>query len=77
MTDVTVRRVPDAALATLKARAAQAGQSLQAYLWDIITREAARPNLSEVTRRAEAEASAWLSTDDVLGAIDEARQGRR
>ena len=76
MTDVTIRRVPDSTLATLKARAAQAGKSLQAYLWDLITREAARPTLPEVTSRAEAEASALLSADDVLGAIDEARHGR-
>lgn len=76
MTDVTIRRVPDSTLATLKTRAAQAGQSLQAYLWDLIIREAARPTLAEVTSRAEAEASASLSAEDVLGAIDEARHGR-
>jgi antitoxin FitA len=76
MTDVTIRRVPDSTLATLKARAAQAGKSLQAYLWDVITREAARPTLGEVTSRAEAEASVLLSADDVLGAIDEARHER-
>ena len=75
MTDVTIRRVPDNTLATLKARAGQAGKSLQAYLWDIITREAARPTLAEVTGRAEAEASASLSRDDVLDALDDARQG--
>lgn len=76
MTDVTIRRVPDSTLATLKTRAAQTGKSLQAYLWDLITREAARPTLAEVTSRAEAEASASLSADDVLNAIDEARHGR-
>ena len=76
MTDVTIRRVPDSTLATLKARAGQSGKSLQAYLWDVITREAARPTLAEVTSRAEAEASASLSTDDVLAALDDARHGR-
>lgn len=76
MTDVTIRRVPDKTLATLKARAAQAGMSLQAYLWNLISREAARPTLAEVTERAAAEASAVLSTDDVLAAIDDARHGR-
>lgn len=76
MTDVTIRRVPDATLATLKSRAALAGKSLQAYLWDIITREATRPTLAEVTSRAEAEASATLSEDDVLRAIGEARNRR-
>jgi len=76
MTDVTIRRVPDDTLATLKARAGQAGQSLQAYLWDILTREAARPTLAEVTSRAQAEASASLRADDVLAALDDARHGR-
>jgi antitoxin FitA len=76
VTDITIRRIPDDTLATLKARAGQAGQSLQAYLWDIITREAARPTLTEVTRRAGAEAGASLSADDVLGALDDARRGR-
>lgn len=76
MTDITIRRVPDSTLATLKARAGQAGKSLQAYLWDIITREAARPTWAEVTSRAEAEASALLSAAEVLGALDDARHGR-
>jgi plasmid stability protein len=47
VTDITIRRVPDSTLATLKARAAQAGKSLQAYLWDVIAREAARPTLAD------------------------------
>jgi plasmid stability protein len=76
MTDITIRRVPDSTLVTLKARAAQAGKSLQAYLWDVIAREAARPILAEVTAQAEAEARALLSEDDVLSAIDDDRCGR-
>jgi hypothetical protein len=32
-----------------------------------MTDDAARPTLTEVTDRAEAEASAFLSADDVLG----------
>jgi plasmid stability protein len=76
MTDITIRRVPDSTLATLKARAAQTGKSLQAYLWDVIAREAAHPTFAEVTAQAEAEASARLSGDDVLSAIDDARRGR-
>jgi antitoxin FitA len=76
MTDVTIRRVPDRALATLKVRAAQTGKSLQAYLLDLVTREADRATLAEVTSRAEAEASVSLSAGDVLDAIDDARHGR-
>jgi plasmid stability protein len=73
---LTIRDVPDSTLATLKARAAQAGKSLQAYALDVLVGEAARPTLAEAAARAEAEASASLSTSDVLGAIDDARAGR-
>jgi plasmid stability protein len=76
MTALTIRDVPDSTLATLKARAAQAGKSLQAYALDVLVGEAARPTLAEAAARAEAEASASLSTSDVLGAIDDARAGR-
>jgi antitoxin FitA len=70
------RDVPDDALATLKARAAKAGKSLQAYALDLLVGEAARPTLAEAATRAEAEAGASLSTSDVLAAIDDARAGR-
>lgn len=76
MTALTIRDVPDDALATLKARAARAGKSLQAYALDVLVGEASRPTLAEVTARAEAEASASLSASDVLAAIDDARAGR-
>ncbi|MGW3567046.1 FitA-like ribbon-helix-helix domain-containing protein [Streptomyces sp. NPDC000941] len=76
MTALTIRDVPDDALATLKARAAKAGKSLQAYALDLLVREAARPTLAEAATRAEAEAGTSLSTSDVLAAIDDARAGR-
>lgn len=76
MTALTIRDVPEDTLATLKARAAQAGKSLQAYALDILQGEAARPTLAEVAARAEAEAGVTLTTSDVLDAIDDAR-GRR
>jgi len=76
MTALTIREVPDDALATLKARAAKAGKSLQAYALDVLVGEAARPTLTEAAARAEAEAGASLSTSDVLAAIDDARAGR-
>lgn len=76
MTALTIRDVPDDALATLKARAAQAGKSLQAYVLDVLIGEATRPTLAEAAARAEAEAGASLSMSDVLGAIDDARAGR-
>src|SRR5215212_5606312 len=56
MTALTIRDVPDDALVTLKARAAKAGKSLQAYALDVLVGEAARPTLTEAAARAEAEA---------------------
>ncbi|WP_328767414.1 FitA-like ribbon-helix-helix domain-containing protein [Streptomyces sp. NBC_00286] len=76
MTALTIRDVPDEALAVLQARAAQAGKSLQAYALDVLVGAAARPTLVEIAARAEAEAGASLSTSDVLSAIDDARAGR-
>lgn len=47
-----VRGVPDAARRVLKARAAARGQSLNAYVLDMIRREVARPTVAEVLQRA-------------------------
>lgn len=76
MTALTIRDVPEDALAILKARAARKGKSLQAYALDVLMGEAARPTLAEAAARAEAEAGASLSSSDVLDAIDDTRSGR-
>ncbi len=76
MTALTIRDVPEDAVRTMKIRAAQAGQSLQAYLRSLIEREAAKPTVAEAVERARAEATADVSTADILAAIDEARTGR-
>lgn len=47
-----IRDVPEEARRGLKARAAARGQSLNAYLLDIIERETARPTVAEVLDRA-------------------------
>lgn len=60
----------------MKVRAAQAGQSLQAYLRAVIEREAARPTLAEAVEQARREATADVSTADILAAIDEGRATR-
>lgn len=64
-----IRDVPDEARRILKARAAQQGQSLNAYLLDVINREVARPTVGEVLERAarRAERSA-VSTVDIIDA---------
>ena len=58
-----IRNVPEETHRALKARAAARGTSLNSYLLELVSREAARPSVAEVleraTRRSErAEASA-------------------
>jgi plasmid stability protein len=76
MTALTIRDVSEDAVRTMKIRAAQADQSLQAYLRSLIEREAARPTVAEAVEQARRQATADISTDDVLAAIDEGRTGR-
>ncbi len=71
MTALTIRDVSDDAVRTMKIRAARAGQSLQAYLRGLIEREAARPTVAEAVERARRDATASISTADILSAIDE------
>ena len=53
-----IRDVPDDLHATLRARAAHAGQSVSDYLLDLLRELAARPTMAEIVRRAEALARA-------------------
>ena len=76
MTALTIRDVSDEAVRTMKIRAAQAGQSLQAYLRGLIEKEAAKPTVTEAVEQARREATANISTADILAAIDEGRAGR-
>jgi antitoxin FitA len=76
MTALTIRDVSEDAVRTMKIRAAQADQSLQAYLRSLIEREAARLTVAEAVEQARRQATADISTDDILAAIDEGRTGR-
>ncbi|MCX4753815.1 FitA-like ribbon-helix-helix domain-containing protein [Kitasatospora purpeofusca] len=76
MTAITIREVPDSILETLKVKAAQSGKSLQAYLLDLVAREAATPTLAEMMTRLDRETRAEVSTSDILSAIDEGRERR-
>jgi plasmid stability protein len=49
---VQIRGVPEQVRATLKARAAARGESLNTFLSDLLAREAARPTVQEVLDRA-------------------------
>lgn len=76
MTAITIREVPDPILETLKLKAAKAGKSLQAYLLDLVTREAATPTLAEMMARLDRETRTDVRTSDILAAIDDGRERR-
>ncbi|MER7751473.1 antitoxin [Kitasatospora sp. NPDC097643] len=76
MTAITIREVPDPVLNTLKLKAAQTGKSLQSYLLDLVTREAATPSLAEMMARLDRETRDEVSTADILSAIDDGRERR-
>lgn len=69
-----IRNVPDEARRALKARAAERGESLNAYLLNLLTREVARPTVAEVLDRAARRSE--RATASAVGALDEARSGR-
>jgi len=76
MTALTIRDVSDDAVRTMKIRAARNGQSLQAYVRSLIEREAAKPTVAEAVERARKNATADISTTDILAAMDEGRARR-
>jgi plasmid stability protein len=69
-----VRGVPDEARRVLKARAAARGQSLNAYMLDVIDREVARPTVAEVLERAAGRAE--RATESAVDAVRAARAER-
>ncbi|MEV7546955.1 antitoxin [Streptomyces sp. NPDC089915] len=76
MTAFTIREVPDDIARRIKVRAAEAGQSLQSYLLDLVTRDATQPTLGEMADRAERYATEDIDIQDVLDVIDAGRAGR-
>lgn len=69
-----IRDVPDETRRELKARAATRGQSLNAYLLDLVNREVARPTVAEVLQRAAQRAE--RATGSALDIVDAARAER-
>lgn len=53
-----IRDVPDDLHATIRARAAYAGQSVSEYLLELLRELATRPTMAEIVQRAEALAHA-------------------
>lgn len=74
-----IRDVPDQSRRELKARAAAKGQSLNAYLLDLINREVGRPTVAEVLDRAasRSERATASAVDAVAAARGEREAGRR
>ncbi|SDD49095.1 FitA-like ribbon-helix-helix domain-containing protein [Glycomyces harbinensis] len=78
MTDLSVREVSEETLSALKVRAAAKRQSLQAYIRDLLDREAYALSIEQAAREADRLASrANVTTDDVLTAIEDMRQARQ
>lgn len=69
-----IRDVPEETRRELKARAAARGQSMNAYLVDLVNREVERPTVAEVLRRAERRAE--QADVSAVGIVAEARAER-
>lgn len=70
-----IRNVPDEARRALKARAASRGESLNAYLLDLIAREVARPTVVQVLERAARRAErASASASSVIDSVRAERE---
>lgn len=70
---IQIRDVSEETHATLRSRAAAAGMSLSDYLRREIEEIAARPEISDVLRRAAARGPSGVTTDDIVRAV---RAGR-
>lgn len=78
MTNVLIRDVDPQVHATLTARAAREGQSLQQYLSEQLSRLAARPSSAELFAEIEARGDyIELTTEETLDAIHAERERRR
>jgi plasmid stability protein len=64
-TIVQVRDVPTEAVETLKARASSRGQSLTAFLREVILEEASLPNLEEVMARIAQDEPVSYTAEDL------------
>ncbi|WP_322770656.1 hypothetical protein [Frankia sp. Cr1] len=76
-TNLTVRALPARVRATLTARAKARRQSLNAYLLDVLSREASTPTMDEVLADIDnARPSAGLTTDDAVAAVRAVRDAQ-
>jgi hypothetical protein len=76
--NLEIRDVPDDVHATLRARAAEAGESLSDYVLHEIERLARRPAIADILMRADRRSRpAELDAESILDAVREAREGRQ
>ena len=72
-----IRDVPEETRRALKARAAARGQSLNAYLLDLIAQDVARPTVAEVLERAARRAErATVSASQIIDVARTEREER-
>jgi len=77
MSTIHVRDVPETTVTTLKVRAARAGQSLQAYVRQLLDSEAAALTPDEAADQARVIAArSKVTADDVTDTIAAMRQER-
>jgi antitoxin FitA len=77
MSTIHVRDVSESAVITLKVRAARAGQSLQAYVRQLLESEAAATPPEEAAERArDIAARSEVTADDVIDVIAAMREAR-
>ena len=77
MATIHVRDVSESAVTTLKVRAAGAGQSLQAYVRQLLESEAAATSPQEAAERArDIAARSQVTADDVIDVITAMREAR-
>jgi plasmid stability protein len=77
MSTIHVRDVSEGTVTTLKVRAARAGQSLQAYVRQLLESEAAATPPEEAAERArDIAARSEVTADDVIDVIAAMRQAR-
>jgi plasmid stability protein len=77
MSTIHVRDVSEGTVTTLKVRAARAGQSLQAYVRQLLESEAAATPPEEAAERArDIAARSEVTADDVIDVITTMREAR-
>lgn len=69
-----VRDIPDDVLATLRKRAGAQGQSLSAYVRDLLASDAAQDSVAEVIARISERRPVEVSDEEIISAIHEGRR---